>query len=122
MSRPGQSTCNRVYDTPNIREYITLPAVGAPLAVEGHSVDFYISVIKEITEGMRQRLLDGVSEGRAALSWDDYERLTGATQNKEEHVFKRAMNLYAKRHLYKMVDRYGRYLPLSEVAELSQAS
>ena len=81
-------------------------------------VGYYLGLIKELTQWMRDRLADGIPEAEVARSWRDYERKSNAGRNNEEDIFERAMGTHAKRHLRpvqiksKNGHTYERYLPL----------
>jgi hypothetical protein len=78
---------------------------------------FYLGKIKDLTVRMQKQLAAGMSEAGVALSRRDYESLTGAYKNNEEHFFERAWMTHSKVHLREVEvvktngQKYKKYLP-----------
>lgn len=79
---------------------------------------YYLSLIKDLTQWMRRKLAEGVSESLVARSHYDFETKTNARRNNEEHIFERAWAVHAKRHLCEVLVKanngrvYTKYLPV----------
>jgi hypothetical protein len=81
---------------------------------------FYLGKIKDLTVRMQKQLAVGMSEAEVALSRRDYESLTGAYKNNEEHFFERAWMTHSKVHLQEVEvakangQKYKKYLPQAQ--------
>ena len=83
-------------------------------------IGHYLHKIKSITDNMQKRLDAGVPPAKVALSCRDYERLTNAHRDNEEHIFDRAWKVHSSRWLKPVTvqkdngQKYEKYLPVPE--------
>jgi hypothetical protein len=84
---------------------------------------FYSSRCKEITARIGRQLSEGVPEASAAKSDCDYERITNARRNHEEHIFVRVWQnhkqkwLKAIQVLYPDGRKFTKYIPAEEAPD-----
>jgi len=80
-------------------------------------VGFYLGKCKDITNRMKKQLEAGMATSDVALSRRDYETLTNAYRDNEEHHFEKAWMTHAKVHLSEFEiqkangQRYKKFLP-----------
>ena len=80
-------------------------------------VGFYLGKIKDITNRMKTQLKAGVAESEVALSRRDYETLTNAYRDNEEHFFEKAWMTHCRVHLMEVEiqkangQKYKKFLP-----------
>ena len=83
-------------------------------------VGYYLGLIKRITERMLKQLAAGAPPERVAKSRRDYERLTNAARDNEEHIFEKAWQIHSKVHLQPVTivksngHQYQKFLPVPE--------
>ena len=81
---------------------------------------FYLEAIKRVTNTMKEQLAAGVPPAQVARSRRDYEKVTNASRNNEEHIFAKAWEVHQKVHLTEAEVRkdnghsYKKYLPVPE--------
>ena len=80
-------------------------------------VGFYLGKIKDITNRMKKQLKAGMEAAVVALSRRDYETLTNAYRDNEEHYFEKAWATHVRVHLAEVEihkangQKYKKYLP-----------
>jgi hypothetical protein len=80
-------------------------------------IGFYLAALKRIGEHMLRQLKAGISPEQVAKSPSDFETETHAYRNNEGHIFDKAWNAYAPKHLVKVIFKkkngqsYIKYLP-----------
>jgi len=80
-------------------------------------VGFYLGKCKDITNRMKKQLNAGMAESDVALSRRDYETLTNAYRDNEEHLFEKAWMTHSRVHLMEVEIRkangqkYKKFLP-----------
>jgi putative DNA primase/helicase len=83
-------------------------------------VGYYLGLIKRITERMIKQLAAGAVPGHVAKSRRDYERLTNAARDNEEHIFEKAWQIHSRVHLQPVTivksngHQYQKFLPVPE--------
>jgi hypothetical protein len=82
-------------------------------------VGFYLGKCKDITNRMKRQLKAGVAASEVARSRRDYETLTNAYRDNEEHHFEKAWMTHSKVHLSEVEiqkangQKYKKFLPLA---------
>jgi len=83
-------------------------------------IGFYLEAIKRVTNTMREQLAAGVLPAQVARSRRDYEKVTNASRNNEEHIFARAWEVHSKVHLTDVEVKkenghsYKKYIPVPD--------
>ena len=83
-------------------------------------VGFYLGKIKDITNRMKSQLEAGMSPSEVALSRRDYETLTNACRDNEEHLFEKAWMTHSRVHLMDVEikrangQKYKKFLPQAD--------
>jgi hypothetical protein len=83
-------------------------------------VGFYLGKIKDITNRMKKQLESGMAESEVALTRRDYETLTNAYRDNEEHLFEKAWMTHSRVHLSEVQvqktngQKYKKFLPLAD--------
>ena len=83
-------------------------------------VGFYLGKCKDITNRMKRQLKAGVAASEVALTRRDYETLTNAYRDNEEHLFEKAWMTHSRVHLNEVEvqkangQKYKKFLPQAD--------